>query len=62
MIEDLTACFDGLADPRITRQCDHRVHASSRSGSGACPTTTRLGLETGTFLSVNEALKLLDFA
>src|SRR5690349_22919442 len=25
MIEDLTACFDGLADPRVTRQCDHRL-------------------------------------
>jgi hypothetical protein len=27
MIEDLTACFDGLADPRVTRQCDHRLIA-----------------------------------
>ena len=25
MIEDLTACFDGLADPRVIRQCDHRL-------------------------------------
>src|SRR3954453_2799515 len=25
MIEGLTACFDGLADPRVTRQCDHRL-------------------------------------
>src|SRR4051794_36506925 len=25
MIKDLTACFDGLADPRVTRQCDHRL-------------------------------------
>ena len=25
MIEDLTACFDGLADPRVTRRCDHRL-------------------------------------
>src|SRR5919107_3558876 len=25
MIKDLTACFDGLTDPRITRQCDHRL-------------------------------------
>ena len=25
MIEDLTACFDGLVDPRVTRQCDHRL-------------------------------------
>src|SRR4051794_21589981 len=25
MIEDLTACFDGLADPRVTCQCDHRL-------------------------------------
>src|SRR5215217_5998723 len=25
MIENLTACFDGLADPRVTRQCDHRL-------------------------------------
>jgi predicted transposase YbfD/YdcC len=25
MIEDLTACFDGLADPRVTHQCDHRL-------------------------------------
>src|SRR5919112_513738 len=25
MIKDLTACFDGLADPRLTRQCDHRL-------------------------------------
>src|ERR671929_2199629 len=25
MIEDLTACFDGLVDPRITRRCDHRL-------------------------------------
>src|SRR4051812_12884232 len=24
MIENLTACFDGIADPRVTRQCDHR--------------------------------------
>src|SRR3954470_4040532 len=38
-----------------------RVHASSRSGSGARPTTTRLGLETGIFLSANKALKLPDF-
>ena len=36
--------------------------ASSRSGGGARPTTTRLSLETGTFLSANEALKLPDFA
>src|SRR3954469_17590681 len=25
MIEDLTACFDGLVDPRVTRRCDHRL-------------------------------------
>src|SRR5215207_2357141 len=25
MIKDLTACFDGLADPRVTRRCDHRL-------------------------------------
>src|SRR5689334_5005314 len=25
MIKDLTACFDGLADPRLTRQCDYRL-------------------------------------
>jgi predicted transposase YbfD/YdcC len=25
MIEGLTACFDGLVDPRLTRQCDHRL-------------------------------------
>ena len=25
MIEGLTACFDGLADPRLTHQCDHRL-------------------------------------
>src|ERR671916_528879 len=25
MIEGLTACFDGLVDPRVTRQCDHRL-------------------------------------
>src|ERR671929_292566 len=25
MIKDLTACFDGLVDPRITRRCDHRL-------------------------------------
>jgi predicted transposase YbfD/YdcC len=25
IIEDLTACFDGLADPRVTRRCDHRL-------------------------------------
>src|SRR4051795_5916824 len=25
MIENLTACFDGLADPRMTRRCDHRL-------------------------------------
>jgi DDE_Tnp_1-associated len=25
MIEDLTACFDGLADPRVTRRCDHQL-------------------------------------
>src|SRR5690242_1038560 len=25
MIKDLTACFDGLADPRVTHQCDHRL-------------------------------------
>jgi hypothetical protein len=25
MIKELTACFDGLADPRVTRQCDHRL-------------------------------------
>ena len=23
--EDLTASFDGLADPRVTRRCDHRL-------------------------------------
>lgn len=23
MIEDLTACFAGLIDPRVTRRCDH---------------------------------------
>src|SRR5215211_2344588 len=25
MIEDLTACFEGLVDPRVTRRCDHRL-------------------------------------
>ena len=25
MIEGLTACFDGLADPRVIRQCDHQL-------------------------------------
>src|SRR5512133_1517589 len=25
MIEDLTACFDGLVDPQVTRRCDHRL-------------------------------------
>src|SRR4029079_2293055 len=25
MIEDLTACFDGLVDPRVTRLCNHRL-------------------------------------
>src|SRR3982750_3495174 len=25
MIENLTACFDGLVDPRVTRRCDHRL-------------------------------------
>ena len=25
MIEDLTRCFAGLADPRATRRCDHRL-------------------------------------
>src|SRR5918999_724780 len=25
MIEDLTACFDGLVDPRVTRRCVHRL-------------------------------------
>src|SRR3954451_18066057 len=24
-IKELTACFDGLADPRVIRQCDHRL-------------------------------------
>src|SRR5918998_1591100 len=25
MIENLTACFDGLVDPRVTRRCDHQL-------------------------------------
>ena len=25
MIEGLAACFAGLADPRATRRCDHRL-------------------------------------
>src|SRR3954468_21622929 len=25
MIENLTACFDGLIDPRATRRCDHQL-------------------------------------
>ena len=25
MIDGLTACFAGLADPRATRRCDHRL-------------------------------------
>src|ERR671910_610309 len=25
MIEGLAACFAGLADPRVTRRCDHRL-------------------------------------
>ena len=25
MIKDLTACFDGLVDPRVTRRCNHRL-------------------------------------
>ena len=25
MIEGLAACFAGLADPRETRRCDHRL-------------------------------------
>ena len=25
MIEDLTAWFDGLVDPRVTRRCDHQL-------------------------------------
>src|SRR4051812_7996236 len=135
MIEDMTACFDGLVDPRVTRRCDHRlidilviavsaviacaeswedielygrsklawlktfldlpngipshdtfrrvfmlidpdafegcftrwaqslrgkvrVHASNRCDSEDRPTTTRLGLDTGAFLSADEALKL----
>ena len=39
-----------------------RVHASNRSDSRARPTTTRLGLETGAYLSADEALKLPDLA
>ncbi len=25
MIENLTRCFDGLVDPRMTRKCDHQL-------------------------------------
>src|SRR3954447_17832226 len=25
MIKDLTTCFDGLVDPRVTRRCDHQL-------------------------------------
>jgi hypothetical protein len=39
-----------------------RVHASNRSDSKARPTNTRLGLETGAYLSADEALELLNFA
>src|SRR3954471_5793814 len=39
-----------------------RVHASNRSDSRARPTTARLGLETGAYLSADEALKLPDLA
>jgi hypothetical protein len=35
-----------------------RVHTSNRSDSGARPTTTRLGLGIGAYLSADEALKL----
>src|SRR6476620_8762758 len=38
-----------------------RVHASTRSESRTRPTTTRLGSETGAYVSTDEALKLLDF-
>src|SRR3954453_21055028 len=39
-----------------------RVHASNRSDSRARLTTTRLGSETGAYLSADESLKLPDLA
>ncbi|MGE3944908.1 MAG: TauD/TfdA dioxygenase family protein [Alphaproteobacteria bacterium] len=39
-----------------------RVHVSNRSDSRARPTTTGLGFEMGAYVSVDEALKLLNLA
>ena len=56
--------LNGTAGVRIVREGGDPgvVTASNRSDSGARPTTTRFGLETGAFLSADEALKLPDFA
>ena len=48
--------------PGVRPNGAYRVHASNRPDSEARPTTTRLDLETNTFLSADEALKLPNFA
>src|SRR3954447_18999786 len=54
--------FRSLTEALDTTTAQGRVHASNRSDSEARLTTTRPGLETGAFLSADEALKLPDFA
>ena len=58
----LPHCLEDYVDEENPVRVVDRVHASNRSDSRARPTTTRLGLETGAYLSVDEALKLPDLA
>src|SRR5438270_1836524 len=46
----------------IAVDTDGRVHASNCSDSEARPTTTRVDLETGAYVSADEASQLLDLA
>jgi hypothetical protein len=51
-----------VAEAVLQLPVEARVHASNRSDSRARLTTTCVGLETGAYLSANEALKLLNLA
>src|SRR5215212_9462081 len=51
-----------IKDPPLRTGGLPRVHASNRSDSRARLIITRLSLETGAYLSADEALKLLDLA
>lgn len=51
MIEDLTVCFTGFVDPRVTRRCDHRLIDILVIAVIACGESWRTSSSTGARLS-----------